>query len=342
VDKIAPPVTVTPPGFRELSDQVRRAGLLDRRPVYYTFRIAATVGVYLGAWALFVRVGDSWITLLCAALLGGAFTQVLFIGHDAGHGQISSSRAVNRAIGLIAGNLLTGMSFGWWVPKHNAHHAYPNQPGRDPDIGPGIVAFSFTGQEAAGRSGVARFVARWQAWLFIPLLIAEGVGLHITSADWAIRRRDRAAAAESALLVAHLAIYATVVFLVLSPLHAVAFMAVNQGVLGLYLGASFAPNHKGMPMLEPGRETSFASRQVVTARNVRGGPAIDFLLGGLNHQIEHHLFPSMPRVNLARADPLVRAFCAGQDLPYCETDLADSYRATLRHLASVSRSAGRA
>jgi fatty acid desaturase len=337
VEKIAAPVA--PPGFRELSDQVRRAGLLERRTLYYSWRIAATVGVYLAGWALFVRVGNSWATLLCAALLGAAATQVLFIGHDAGHGQISSSRAVNRAIGLATGNLLAGMSFGWWVPKHNAHHAYPNQPGRDPDIGPGIVSFSFSAEEAAGRTGMALLVARWQAWLFVPLLILEGVGLHITSADWAVRRRDRAAAAEGALLIAHLALYATGVFLVLSPVRAVVFMAVNQGILGLYLGASFAPNHKGMPLVVAGAGTSFASRQVTTARNVRGGAVVDFLLGGLNHQIEHHLFPSMPRPNLARAEPLVRAFCAGQRLPYCETSLGDSYRATLRHLASVSSGA---
>jgi fatty acid desaturase len=94
-----------------------------------------------------------------------------------------------------------------------------------------------------------------------------------------------------------------------------------------------------MPILAEDDETDFLRRQVLTSRNVRGNRLVDTLLGGLNYQIEHHLFPSMPRASLRRARPIVRAFCLGHGLPYAETGLFDSYRQALRHLHTVGRPA---
>jgi len=125
--------------------------------------------------------------------------------------------------------------------------------------------------------------------------------------------------------------------LVLSPLKAVVFVAIHQGLLGLYLGSVFAPNHKGMPILSNNDDSDFLRRQVLTARNVHGGWLTDLVLGGLNYQIEHHLFPNMPRPSLRRAQPAVRAYCLNHGLPYAETSLLDSYRQALRHLHTVGR-----
>jgi fatty acid desaturase len=106
----------------------------------------------------------------------------------------------------------------------------------------------------------------------------------------------------------------------------------------LYLGCAFAPNHKGMPILAQDDDTDFLRRQVLTSRNVRGGRLVDVLLGGLNYQIEHHLFPSMPRASLRHARPIVRAHCLQHGLPYVETSLFDSYRQALHHLHTAGRS----
>jgi fatty acid desaturase len=122
---------------------------------------------------------------------------------------------------------------------------------------------------------------------------------------------------------------------VLSPLQAAVFVLVQQGLFGLYLGCSFAPNHKGMPTLSDAEELDFLRSQVLTSRNVRGSRLVDLLLGGLNYQIEHHLFPNMPRPNLRRAQPLVRAFLSQHDLPYTETSMFGSYAEALRHFHSV-------
>ena len=135
----------------------------------------------------------------------------------------------------------------------------------------------------------------------------------------------------------HAALYLTVVLWVLSPLKALAFMAVQQAVFSLYLGISFAPNHKGMPIIESAAAAGFARRQVVTARNIRGGRLTTFLLGGLNYQIEHHLFPSMPRPSLRRVQGLVRDFCAATDLGYTEESFVESFRQIIHHLSPAAQ-----
>ena len=128
-------------------------------------------------------------------------------------------------------------------------------------------------------------------------------------------------------------------FLVLPPVKAVVFIVVQQGLFGLYLGISFAPNHKGMPILDAADQSDFLRRQVLTSRNVKGGWLMDLALGGLNYQIEHHLFPSMPRSNLRRAQPIVRDYCRQQAVSYCEASFLSSYAQVLVHLDLVGRSA---
>ena len=89
---------------------------------------------------------------------------------------------------------------------------------------------------------------------------------------------------------------------------------------------------KGMRLMERGSEMPFAQRQVVTARNLTGGRWVGFIFGGLNYQIEHHLFPTMPRPNLVRAQEMVRAFCAENQLNYAEAGPIASFRQILLSL----------
>jgi len=330
--------------YAQLSKQVRQAGLMRRRPGYYTVKIAITVGLFAAGWTGFVLLGRSWYQLLIAAFLAAVFTQVAFLGHDAGHRQIFATRTGNDLLGFLYGNLLVGLSFGWWIDKHNRHHAHPNTEGADPDIGDGALAF--TAAQARNRKTVlGRMLARSQAWLFFPLLLLEGFNLHVASvralldrSDGAHRRRSRTI--EAALLAGHTAAYLTALFLVLSPGQALAFLAIQQGLFGLYMGISFAPNHKGMPILSASAKTDFLRRQVLTSRNVRGSRVTDFVLGGLNYQIEHHLFPSMPRPNLRRAQALVRGYCHSHDVSYREDSLFGSYAQTLRYLNRVGGETG--
>jgi fatty acid desaturase len=322
--------------YAELSRRVRDAGLLDRCTRYYTWKIIVTVGALAGGWAAFVSVGGSWWTLAVAAFLAVLFTQVGFLGHDAGHRQIFGSRRSGYVAGVLLGNLGIGLSYGWWVEKHNRHHAHPNTEGADPDIA--SSALIFTAAQLTAPRGIVRLIRRYQAYLFFPMLTLEAVNLHVASVRALAGRTSRHWRTEAALLAAHFAGYLALVLVVLGPgLKAVAFVMVQQGIFGLYLGCSFAPNHKGMPILTASDRSDFLRRQVLTSRNIRGGWLTDLALGGLNYQIEHHLFPSAPRPSLRRCQPLIREFCEQRGLPYCQTSLTGSFAAVLGHLNSVGR-----
>src|SRR6201999_1136025 len=301
--------------YAALSRLVRQAGLLERRHAWYAWRITGTFAALVAGWALFFLVGNSWWTLAVAVFLAVVFAQLGFLGHDAGHRQIFASRRTNYLLGVACGNLAIGLSYGWWVSKHNRHHANPNTEDEDPDIMISVLAFSSGRARAA--AGVRRLIFRYQAWLLVPMLLLEGIGLHSSSIRAVTRRHSaraiRSRSAEIGLLALHFAAYLTVVFVVLSPVKAVVFILVQQGLFGFYLGCSFAPNHKGMPVLTADDQTNYLRRQGLTSRNVRGGRLTDFARGGLNYQIDHHLFPSMPRPRLRRAQPLIAAFCAEHD-----------------------------
>ena len=321
--------------YAALSRQVRQAGLLDRRPRYYAWKIAVTTAALAAGWAAFAAIGNSWWQLGDAVFLAVVLAQFGFLGHDAGHFQVFRTRRANAVLGIACGNLGAGVSYEYWTGKHNRHHAHPNTEGADPDIMMGALAFSPSSARTA--RGLQRLIFRYQAYLVVPMLFLEAFSLHASSIRTVTRPGCRHRAWEATLLAAHLAAYLGVVFFVLPPVKAAVFVLVQQGLLGFYLGCSFAPNHKGMPILAASDKTDFLRRQVLTSRNVRGGWLTDFALGGLNYQIEHHLFPSMPRANLRRAQSLVVAFCADRNVPYLETSLLESYSQALGHLAAVGR-----
>ena len=335
---LASPATGPRSDYAQLSRTVKEAGLLRRRPVYYSLKIGLNLVLLAAGWAAFAVLGRSWWQMLVAVFLAVMFTQTGFIGHDAGHRQICGSKRAAGLIGRIHGNLLIGLSYGWWVAKHNRHHAHPNQIGRDPDIGGRAIAF--TPGQVQARRRVGAWLGRYQAWLFFPMLLLEGFHLHIASVRALLGHSGKVRWAEAGLLAVHIGGYLTVVFVVLSPLQAVVFLVVQQGLFGVYLGSSFAPNHKGMPVVGQDEKVDFLRRQALTSRNIRGSVLTDLALGGLNYQIEHHLFPSMPRPNLRHAQAPVRAFCAQRGIPYSQTSLLASYAQVLRHLHTTGRTAG--
>ena len=317
--------------FATLSRRITAAGLLQPRPGYYVARLSIVGLALVGGWVGFFLLGASWWTLLVAVLMAVVYAQVALVAHDLAHRQVFRRRQPSEVAGLIAGNLAIGMSYGWWMDKHTRHHANPNHDDLDPDVAPEILVWT---QEATeGRRGLKRFINAYQGYLFFPLLTLLGLSLRRSSiqalAKGGIRRRGL----ESVLLGVHIVGYLAALALVLNPLQALAFLVVHQALFGVYLGCTFAPNHKGMPT--PDGTEDFLRKQVLTSRNVTGGHFVDNALGGLNYQIEHHLFPSMPTPNLRKAQPIVREFCAEIGVPYCETGLIASYGDALRHLHEV-------
>jgi fatty acid desaturase len=324
--------------YQAVARVVRETGLLRRARWFYYMVFAALCVGLVGAGVGFVLLRDSWFQLLIAGALGVLLTQVAFLSHEAAHRQVFASGRTNDRAGRLLGTLLVGMSYSWWMTKHTRHHANPNQIGKDPDIDSKVVSFR-TG-DAVPRHGLRGAFTRRQGYLFFPLLLLEGVNLHVTSIRSLFeRRRIHGRWWELSFIALRFAVLYGVVFAVLPFGMACAFIGVQLGVFGVYMGASFAPNHKGMPIVAAGEKLDFFSKQVRTSRNIRGRVWASALLGGLNYQVEHHLFPSMPRPHLARARAIVREYCRSAGVPYTETTLVQSYGIVVRYLNRVGLAA---
>ena len=325
--------------FTALTRTVQEAGLRTRRKGYYWTRFAVLTALLVGFGAAIVVLGDTWWQLLVAAGLAFVLGQVMFLGHDAAHRQIFASGRWNDWSSLVIANLYSGMSYGWWNHKHSRHHAKPNQIGTDPDIGTGVMVFH-TQDLTSAKTGFPGWFAQRQGWLFFPLLLLEGLNLHASGVKTVFGRGEvKRRPVEIAFVTLRLGGYLTLVFWALPLGMAFAFLGVQLGLFGLYMGAVFAPNHKGMPIVPASSRIDFLSRQVLMSRNVRGGRFTDLFMGGLNYQVEHHLFPSMPRPHLRRVQPIVREFCASRGIAYTETSLLASYGIVVRYLNKVGLAA---
>ena len=331
-----PPITQA---YTKVSQVVRETGLLERTPWFYILVATAITLGFAGAITGFVLLGDSWFQLLIAAALGILFTQVAFLSHEAAHRTILKSGRANDMLGLIIGNGIVGMSRDWWGSKHTRHHANPNRVSKDPDIE--VDTIRFLEVDAEKVSGPMSLITRHQGWLFFPLLTLEGLNLHFLAFRHVLNFRHEVKDRwlEIGLLTLRFALVLTPVFLFLPLGMAFAFIGVQMAVFGIYMGAAFAPNHKGMPIIDADAKLDFFTKQVRTSRNISGGWWATWLMGGLNYQIEHHLFPSMARPALARVRPIVQEFCAAHDVPYTETSLWRSYAIVIDYLNRVGLAA---
>lgn len=321
--------------FTALSHLVAASGLMRRRYGYYWAKLLAVPVVVAAMIVIFIWIGDTWWQLLTAAVFAVMFTQIAMLGHDAAHRQIFRSGKWNDWTSLVIGNLFVGMSYGWWQHKHTRHHANPNKIGADPDIELPVVSFT-ADQAARRRNGPLGWLMGHQGIFFFPILLLEGLSLHASGVRRAFSREPlRRRPVEIALLAVRIIGYLSLVFLVLSPAIAFTFLGVQLGLFGVYMGMVFAPNHKGMPIVPADVKLDFLRRQVLMSRNIRGSRLLDTVMGGLNNQIEHHLFPSMPRPHLRKASSLIADYCRERAVPYTQTGLWQSYGIVVRHINRV-------
>ncbi|QGF23050.1 fatty acid desaturase family protein [Raineyella fluvialis] len=321
--------------FRPLINRIKSSGLMGGATRFYVVTGIALVVATAAIVAGLVLLSGSWWALLLAPLLAIVWGQISFVAHDAGHKQLPGPRSLSHRVGLVAANVLLGVSFGYWNDKHDRHHANPNHEGLDPDVAEGIITWSE--RQHAKKTGLGLWMARHQAGLFFPLLTFQGWGLQVEGINWLRRRPRGSRLVEGLLLTLHFALYFGLLLWFLSPLQALAFLAIHEGIWGFMLASVFAPNHKGMEMLDitDTEKLDHLQKQVPTSRNIIGSPVVDFFMGGLNYQVEHHLFPSMPRAHLKDAQPIVEEYCHEIDLPYVKVGVTESYGQILRYLHAV-------
>lgn len=326
--------------YAELRRLVVQAGLLEPQPAYFLVKFVGVGLLLVVGLAVLLRAGElpAWVQVLNVVYLAFVFGQIGLLGHDVAHLQVFRSTRLANAFGVILGDLLLGIGVGWWRESHNgAHHNNPNHFDLDPNID--FYVLAFTPEQGRRKPPALQWVIRNQAKLITGFACLQIVSLHVQTVDYLERwwhRRPVECAVEAAALLTHVLLYVGLIVFALGPVGGLAFIVVHRALAGLYLASIFAPNHKGMPILYGDGRPDFLHEQVLTARNISGSPLIDFWYGGLNYQIEHHLFPSLPRNRLCRAAPLVRDYCAAHGLDYHQTSLGHAYREMFQQFQHVS------
>jgi len=319
--------------YAVLKRRIQDAGLLKKRPSYYALSITTNVVLWALCLVFVFTVGIVWAQALGAVGLALMSVQLGFQLHDSGHRQMFDSAGKNAFVGLVTADLLLGVSYGWWVQKHNRHHGNPNDVDLDPDIKVGAIAYN--DEQAQARRGAGRLAAMYQAYLFFPLTTFLAWSMHVAGFSYLIKETSRYRRLEFVLIAVHAVVYLGAMVYFLGPWSALMVVLIQKGIGGAYMAAVFAPNHKGMPQTDADSRLDFVRTQVLTARNVRGHPLTDLWYGSLNYQIEHHLFPGMPRLNMRKAQPIIASFCQERGIAYHETSFLDSYREMLGFLNEI-------
>lgn len=325
--------------YTEILRRVREAGLLEKNPAFYIKRLIVISLISIGLWGAVIWVAlnaNGWYAVPLLALLGVMSAQYGFIAHEAAHRQVFTNNHANDWAGRVLSNLFAGLSYGFWMRKHNRHHAKPNQIGQDPDID--LRVLSFTTESLEEKHGPEKALSKNQGWLFPVLLLFTGFDLLLDSMLAVTREGVRHRAFEFSLMIIRQTAPFVALWILFGFWSAVGLWIVQMFVFGFFMGGAFAPNHKGMPLVAPEAKIDFFERQVLTSRNIRSTWLTDNLMGGLNFQVEHHLFPSMARPHLKAAGKITRQYCDEMGVPFTETGLFASYGQIIQYLNKVGLS----
>jgi len=299
-----------------------------RAASYGAFILASYAGAYT------TLLGAPGITLRALAIVVLAFVSVHagFMAHEAGHGAITRDRRLADLIGQLFHTLLTGLSYLYFQHIHRLHHPHCNDRGRDPDMQSGFV--SMYKQSAVSKTGLGRLISRHQAVLMWMLIGLQGLTLKIDGLRFLLRNPG-GTRIDQCLVVLHLALWCIPV-LVLGLWDALLNYGLMTMLIGFYVGTIFVVNHVGTRVIEPDESISFFQQEISVTRNLGASHLHDFVFGGVNNHIEHHLFPSMPTARLRGARRITRAFCRRHGIAYREMSWFAAAREVTRHFNAMS------
>lgn len=345
-------------GYRDLRNKLITMGLFNASYPYYIFKIVSNLAILALSVFLATQFDSMATTLLAAVTLGLFWQQCGWLAHDFLHHQVFKQRFYGDCVGLVVGNLFQGFSVNWWKSKHNAHHAVPNLHASvegacdgDPDIDTmPILAWTLKMAESAEKSAFGRFMISYQAIFYFPVLLLArlswayqswvfvwgGWGQKSVAAAKIDQKKNKYLTAERALLVFHY-IGLGLIMRHMSVVNAIVYFLVAQTSCGLMLALVFGLGHNGMAVYPANERPDFWKLQVTTTRNVTSNWFSDWFCGGLQYQVDHHLFPSLPRHNLGKVHKLVESFCKEQGVTYHEADMITGNIEVLTHLGKVSK-----
>lgn len=319
--------------LKDLHAELDAHGLLEPTGVWrrkLAYWIPTVVVSYLAL--LMVRIGPLW--LLLAPLAAVAQLTMGFLGHDAGHYAISRKRWINDVWGHVGMTLLCGMSFGFWRSRHNRHHANCQEVGGDPDMHFGVL-FSVYPHSASWRTPLGRMFLMIQKWSFWPLASFYWVSLRYDAVR-DLFQQPKETRVDRFLLPLHWIVLLVVPGLVFGWGTAALAYVVVSCLSSLMTASVFIPNHIGMRRIEAREEVSYLEQQVTTSRNITNPRLLDFYYGGLNSQIEHHLFPRVSHDRYRKMRPIVREFCRQRGIDYQEASLYEALASVGSHLGDMT------
>ncbi|TMW54963.1 hypothetical protein Poli38472_014734 [Pythium oligandrum] len=339
--------------YRKLRVKIKTMGLYKASTLYYTWKVLSTFGIWVIAAGI-SYFGQSFpMYMLSGAIMGLFYQQSGWLAHDFLHHQVCENHALGNMIGVMVGDVWQGFSVQWWKNKHNTHHAVPNLHGNngvmfsgDPDIDTmPLLAWSKEMAAKAIDSSIGPFFIRHQAWLYFPLLLFARISWLLQSYLYVFRGFafyvydpvEYKTLEMIGLLMHYAWNIALPYYSNMTVLEGIAFFLMSQASCGLQLALVFSLGHNGMEVYERETKPDFWKLQVTTTRNITPSLFMDWFTGGLNYQIDHHLFPMLPRHNLHKVNPLIKSLCKEFDIPFHETGFWQGIFEVVGHLDQISK-----
>lgn len=260
-----------------------------------------------------------WNPIFLGLFMTLVFTRAVFISHDILHTQYFKNKSLSFKLSYPFSAIILSNSSSWWDFKHNInHHTWCNVPEKDEDIlaMDGAFAPKYKGNKAWLRS--IKYPVFWGAMFFMyPAFI-------IQSYNFVIKRKKYG---ELGLMLLHWPIIWGTMFYILPLGDALTVYITLNIVLSAWLAFGFITNHLGCEVFEKdeSEDLTWMELQMRTSRSLKGGAFVHWFYGGLNTQIEHHLFPKAPRFNLLKIQNMTRNFAKKHDMKYFETTPIESY-----------------
>jgi fatty acid desaturase len=306
---------IYPDIFDELKAQVKEAGLLDRVPVRGSIEMLAIITSMIVA----LSTATLWNPVLLALFLTLIFTRSVFVSHDILHTQYFKNKSFSKKLSYPFSALILSNSSSWWDFKHNVnHHTYCNIVEKDEDIRALDGAFTHNAKGDSPFLKKHKHTVFWGAMFFMfPAFIGQSYKFVIQRKLWG----------EFALMLLHWPLVWGTLLYQLGWQDTLTIALVMNFALSPWLAFGFITNHLGCETFneEEAKNFSWMELQMRGSRSLKGGKIVHWFYGGLNTQIEHHLFPKAPRFNLLKVQKMTKDFAQKYDIPYFETSPIMAY-----------------
>jgi len=319
---------------RAIRQKLLREGRFETDLTFYykeAFKIASIFSV---AIALTLCCESVLAHMAGALMLALFWQQMAFVGHDIGHCSITHNFEFDNNFGIIIGNVLTGISIGWWKRSHNVHHIVCNSIENDPDIQhmPFMAVSekilntrfisSFHEHTIDGTNRLSKFLVGYQHYLFYPIMMLARFNLYIQGLlHVLLQPQVRWRTTEFVTIVGFFVWFGLLVENIpgASLAQKMCYVVLSHALAGV-LHVQICLSHFHMDTYN-GHAYNDASdewfiMQLKTTLNIDCPTYLDWFHGGLQFQIEHHLWPRLPRHQLRYASNLVKEFCLKHGVRY--------------------------